>query len=357
MARFAVLLCWVFALSMSLAASARAAPVNWLYDVEVPVTDQTAEVRGAAFKQALLVALKRMSGLGEVPMNPAIAAALESPQRFYVEYRYREEDNPVSGATPPKLLLLSVRFAENAIQKLINDSGLPLWSSNRPTTLAWVVVAENGARTVLGANDRTVLSNALRSRARERGLPLVLPALDADEKLEVSEAVVWAGMSPALEQASERYTPDQILVGRVTHGATWAGDWQLVEHANAAHFTFDSPSVEAAAAAIVDRLVEQLVARYAVSSGAQQRLQIQVEGIGDVGQYGALMKYLAGLEFIDSVQVQQVRTNVVLLSLATRTPWDRLRDLLALDGRLAPSEQVEAGTERRVLLWRGAAPK
>ena len=84
-------------------------------------------------------------------MNPAIAAALESPQRFYVEYRYREEDNPVSGATPPKVPMLSVRFAENAIQKLINDSGLPLWSSNRPTTLAWVAVAENGARSVLGA--------------------------------------------------------------------------------------------------------------------------------------------------------------------------------------------------------------
>jgi hypothetical protein len=355
MGRFAVVFCWVIALLMSSPMSARAASVDWLYDVDVPVADQSADVRGAAFKQALLVALKRMSGLNDVPMSPAVTAALESPQRFYVEYRYREEDNPVSGATPAKVLMLSVRFAENAIQKLIAEAGLPLWSSNRPATLAWIVVAEGATRTVLGASDRGPLSNALRERARERGLPLVLPLMDLDEQLEVSEGVVWGGISSVLEQASERYAPDQMLVGRVTHGAnkSWAADWQLSEHGNFQRFNFDSPTAEAAAAAIVDRLVDQLVARYAVSSGTQARLQIQVNGIAGVADYGALLKYLGGLEFIDSVQIEEVRPDAVLLSLATHTPWDRLRDLLALDGRLAASEQIEVGAERRVLTWRG----
>jgi uncharacterized protein len=355
MGRFAVVFCWVIAALMSSPMSARAAPVEWLYDVDVPVTDQSADVRGAAFKQALLVALKRMSGFNEVPMNPAVASALESPQRFYVEYRYRQEDNPIAGAMPAKVLMLSVRFAENAIQKLIAEAGLPLWSSNRPTTLAWIVVADGETRTVLSASDRSPLSNALRARALERGLPLVLPLMDPDEQLEVSGRVVWGGMTSMLELASERYTPDQILVGRVTHGAnnSWGADWQFSEHGNQQQFKFDSPSAEAAAAAVVDRLVDQLVARYAVSSGTQERLQIQVNGIAGVTDYGALLKYLGGLEFIDSVRIEEVRPDVVLLSLETHTPWDRLRDLLALDGRLAASEQIEVGTVRRVLIWRG----
>ena len=354
MARFAVVFCWVFTLLVSSPMSARAASVNWLYDVDVPVVDQSADVRGAAFKQALLVALKRLSGLSDVPMNPAVRSALESPQRFYVEYRYREEDNPISPAKPGKVLMLSVRFAENALQKLIADAGLPLWSSNRPTTLAWIVVVDGNSRTVLAATDRSPLTNALRTRARERGLPLVLPEMGQDEQLEVSAAAVLSGTSQVLEQASERYAPDQMLVGRLTRGAnSWVADWQLTEHANRQHFNFDSATSEAASAAIVDRLVEQLVTRYAVASGAQQRLQIEVEGIADVSQYGALTKYLGGLEFIDSVQIEEVRANVVYLSLATRTPWDRLRDLLALDGRLAPSQQIEVVAERRVLMWRG----
>lgn len=357
MARFAVVLCWVFALLMSSPTSARAASVKWLYDIDVPVADQSTQVRSAAFKQALLVALKRLTGLSDVPMNPAVTGALESPQRYYVEYRYREEDNPVSGAAPATVSVLSVRFAQNAIQKLIADAGLPLWSSNRPTTLAWVAVADGGTRTVVGSNDRTPIAAALRARARERGLPLVLPTQDADEQLEVSAAVVWGGYSQVIEQASERYTPDRVLVGHVTHGASWAADWQLSEHTNLEHFNFDSSTPEAAAAAIVDRLVDQLVAKYAVAGGTQQTLQIDVEGIDDVAQYGALMKYLGGLEVIDSVQVDEVRAHVVSLSLATRTAWDRLRDLLALDGRLQPSEQIDVSATRRVLTWRGDRQK
>jgi hypothetical protein len=116
MGRFAVVFCWVIALLMSVPMSVRAAPVDWLYDVDIPVADQSAVVRNAAFRQALLVALKRITGLNDVPSNPAVASALEAPQRYYVEYRYREGDNPIAGAMPPKVPMLSVRFAENAIR-------------------------------------------------------------------------------------------------------------------------------------------------------------------------------------------------------------------------------------------------
>ncbi len=355
MGRFAVVFCWVIALLTSSPMSARADTVDWLYDVDVPVADQSADVRSAAFRQALLVALKRITGLDEVPTNPAVASALDAPQRYYVEYRYREADNPVAGALPLKVPMLSVRFAQNAVQKLVADAGLPLWSSNRPTTLAWIAVTDGANRTVLGANDKSPLLNSVRAHARERGLPLVIPAMDLDDQSAVSVGVTSGGIAPAIEQASERYGPDQILVGRVTHGANdaWAADWRLSEHGNETAFHFDSPNADAAGAAVVDRLVAVLVARYVVVGGNQERLQIRVDGISDVAQYGALLKYLGRLEFIDSVQIEEVSTNVVLLSLQTRTPWDRLRDLLALDGRLAPSDQIEVGLERRVLVWHG----
>ncbi len=362
MGRFAVAFCWVFTLLL-MSMAARADAGSWLYDVDVPVADQSAGARGNAFEQALLVVLERVSGLDDVPKNGTVAAALASPQRYYVEYRYREVDNPASGALPAKVLTLAVRFAPNAIQKLIADADLPLWSSNRPTTLAWVAVDDGAARTVLGANGPSALATsiqvAIQARARERGLPLVLPKLDGDEQLEVTPDVMARGMSPALEEASQRYTPDQILVGRLSHTSndSWVGDWQLAEHADEQHFHFVSSSVEAAAASIVDTLVDRLVARYAVTGETQQRLRLRIEGITDVSQYGALMQYLDGLEYIDAVQIEEVRLDAVMLSLTTHTSWDRLRDLLALDGRLAPAEGFEAPTERRVLHWQGDSPR
>ena len=264
MGRFAVLFWWILVLPMSLSMSARAANVDWLYDVDVPVADQSVGVRATASKQALLIVLKRLSGLSTVPQNAAVTLALESPQRYYVEYRYREEAGPTPTAT--KVLLLSLRFAQPAMQRLIVDANLPLWSSNRPTTVAWIVVTEGADRTVLGASDTHPLLDALRTRSRERGLPLVVPLMDLDEQVEVTDAVVWGALSGVLETASARYAPEQILVGRISHGAanSWVGEWQLWTHADKQRFTIESASAAAEGSAVADRLIDSLVARYVV---------------------------------------------------------------------------------------------
>src|SRR3982750_4585745 len=104
MRRFAHVFCWLFWLLTGLPA-VPAATVDWLYEVDVPVTDQSPDARSAAFKSALSTVLKRISGLADVPPNSAITAALAAPQRYYVQYRYRTEDNPSPGALPSKTLL------------------------------------------------------------------------------------------------------------------------------------------------------------------------------------------------------------------------------------------------------------
>src|SRR4051794_2175650 len=111
MGRFARVFRWLFWLLTALPSAVDAAQVDWLYDVDVPVADQSVDVRGAAFKRALLIVLTRVSGLAEVPTNAAVASALEAPQRYYLQYRYRTEEHPVADAAPNKTLLLSVRFA------------------------------------------------------------------------------------------------------------------------------------------------------------------------------------------------------------------------------------------------------
>jgi uncharacterized protein len=356
MGRFAVLICWLFWLSIALPGSARAAKVDWLYDVDVAVANQSTQERAIASREALLVVLKRVTGLVDVPMNDAVTNALAAPQLYYVEYRYHEETGPlVSGQQPAaKSLMLSVRFAETAVLRLVTEAGLPLWSSNRPTTVAWIVVAEDGDRSLLGASDPNPLLLALRARAEQRGLPLVVPLLDLDEQLEVTAAVVWGGMFDVIERASQRYAADSILLGRITHATTgsWTADWQIWQQGSDRRFTIDSASAEQAGVALVDRLTDELVTRYAVAAGSRQLLRIRVDGIADLADYGALLAYLGSLEFIDSVGVDQVSRNEVLVSLATRTPWDRLRDLLALDGRLEPTQQLDtSGTLS--LTWHG----
>jgi hypothetical protein len=369
MGRFAVSIYLLFCLSFVLPSAVRAAKLDWLYDVDVVVADQSAKERAVASREALLIVLKRVTGLADVPTNAAVTNALESPQSYYVEYRYHEgpaavaappgtvsgtASGTVSPKAPAKTLYLSVRFAEPAVQRLVAAAGLPLWSSNRPTTVVWLVMTENTNREVLGASDSDPLLLALRTHAQERGLPLVVPLMDLDEQLQVSPAVVWSGTFDVLERASQRYSADAMLIGRVSHdpAGTWTAAWELRRQGSDQRFNIESPTPDAAGSAIVDRLTEELVARYAVASGDQKQLEIRVDGIATVADYGALLAYLAGLEFIDAVRIDEVGPNVVHLSLNTHTQWDRLRDLLALDGRLEPQDTNTTGALLS-MTWRG----
>jgi len=365
MGRLGFLLCPLLCLSIVLPIPARAAKVDWLYDVDVVVADQSAKERAVASRAALLVVLRRVTGLADVPMNEAVTNALESPQQYYVEYRYKEApaaggalSGTVSGKPPAKALYMSVRFAEPAVQRLVAQAGLPLWSSNRPTTVVWLVMTDNAQRDVLGASDPNPLLLALRTHAEERGLPLVVPLMDLDEQLQVTPAVVWGGMFDVLERASQRYSADAMLVGRISHdpAGTWTAAWEIWRQGSEQRFNIESATPEDAGAAIVNRMTEELVARYAVASADQQQLHIRVDGVASVADYGALLTYLAGLEFIDAVQIEEVSPNVVQLSLGTRTQWDRLRDLLALDGRLVPQTTSTPGSPLS-LTWRGDRPR
>jgi hypothetical protein len=149
-----------------------------------------------------------------------------------------------------------------------------------------------------------------------------------------------------------------MLVGKISHdpAGTWTATWEIWRHGSEQRFNIESATPDQAGAAVVNRLTEELVARYAVASGDQQQLQIRVDGIANVADYGALLSYLAGLEFIDAVRIEEVSPNVVQLSLGTKTQWDRLRDLLALDGRLEPQDTNTPGSPPS-MTWRGDRPR
>ena len=352
MSRFAVV---VVSLALALPTLVHAAKVDWLYDVDVPVVDQSGAERSNAFRTALAVVLQRITGLTEIPQTDTVKAALDDPQRYLVEYRYREDSMVDSDGVENRQLILAVHFSEAAMLKLIGDARLPLWSSNRPTTVAWIAVADGGTRSVLGADDPSGLLLAIRERAKARGLPLVVPAMDADERGQISPTVVWDGMVDVLEPASERYAADELLIGHLNHdpSGSWAAEWELRQNGTEQRFSIYSASAEEAGAAIVDRIADDLVARYVVHSGDDRQLEIRVDGIANVQDYGALLGYLDSLEFIDSVRVDEVTHDAVSLSLETHTQWDRLRDLFALDGRLKPSEGANA-VGVLSMTWQGA---
>jgi len=328
----------VVVLAVGLAAESRGAVVEWLYEVDVPVANQGADERTEAARVGLATVLTRITGEDDLTGFDAVAEALRTPERYFIGYEYR------TGTTPEVPLLVRLSFAPDAVRGLASGNGLPLWSSNRPTVIAWVAVDAGGERRVLGAGDGHSLGAALIAHARDRGIELTLPEMDPEDVLELPTDDVWNRDWDALRTASAPYGGDTVLAGRVTRSSTgrWIADWVYQYATDQVAFALETGTPEAAAVGAADAVAQVLAGAYAVAAAPNEDLALQVDGVDGVEAYAAMLAYLGHLDYVDGVQVDQVRRDAVWLHVRTRTPWPQLEELFALDGRLVPEPSYES---------------
>jgi hypothetical protein len=310
--------------------------VPWLYDVEVPVADQGSDARREAARTALLQLLTRLSGLIEVPDEEAVNQALLAPELYYNGFRYVEGQVIDELGEVADELRLRVQFERNAVQGLLRAAGLPIWRGDRPRVLVWLGVESAQERRIVGADDASDLVSALAQRARQRGLPMVLPLLDLEDQLAVEPAAVWGRLEGVLRPASERYGADVLLLGRVQPltGGAWTASWELWLDDEQLPLTQRSADLPELGALGADFVADELARRYAVLAREAQGISLAVHGIRGPGDYGGLLRYLNQLEFVDDVAVIQVFDDQVDLLLVTRADIEQLLSLFAVDRTL-----------------------
>ena len=117
---FVVLLCL-------LSASAMADVVPWLYEVEVPVENQSREARLDASGEALLKVLTRVTGLVSVPRVEAVQDALSAPGRYYNQFRYVEVEGLDPEGRPLPGVRVTARDRDMQGELRFGDPPLGLW--------------------------------------------------------------------------------------------------------------------------------------------------------------------------------------------------------------------------------------
>lgn len=323
-------------LCVSWAGVSTAAVVPWLYDVEVPVASQTTKARLEASREALLQVLTRLTGLVHVPRHPRIVRALGAPDQYYSQFRFgtAKATNTATDIEAP--LSLRIQFEPRAVLRLIKDSALPVWGSNRPLVIAWVAVEQNYNREIIPAGSTHPLALAMQQRAKERGVPIQFPLLDLEDQITVDPAVVWGRMSQVLLPASERYRADIVLIGRVQalSDGGWATSWELWLDGKVTPLTLRDAESPLSAAAVVDLIADELTARYAVLGRESHQVLLGVRGIAGPTEYGNLLNYLEALEFVDGVFVARVSADHLGLIVTTRAKPEQLRRLLNIEQRL-----------------------
>ncbi len=316
----------------------RAAPSARLYEAEVPASGQDATARNKAIRAALQQVLVKVSGNRKILRRPGIARELDKASRLVQQYRFR-----VMGAGEGAATRLNARFDADAINRLLRRHHLPVWGT-RPAVLAWLAVDREGRRRFLSRERFPRVYASMKQTARKRGLTLLFPLLDLQDRRALKATDLWDGFGKNIRTASQRYVPDVILTGRLEdQGGAWRGQWSLLQQSGAQHWETRAKTAAAVVEAGMDNAVDRLAQRYApiLADEAGDEVLMRVIGLDSLPRYVRVSRYLQALDLVDQVGLQRVAPTDVVFALRSRGGEEALARAIAIGGLLVPEPVAE----------------
>lgn len=332
---------------------AKAERVTNLYSASWPVENQSTEVRQKAMTNAFAEVLIRVSGSKEVVYNSEIQAALPNAQDYMRQYSYKRL-SAAEQMVYERPLLLVATFDSQAVKKILQDAGQPVWSENRPSGTFWIAVEENGSRRVAtDANDSATI--ALNRATSRRGLPIMLPMMDLEDKSQVTVGDIWGRFVGPINRASERYNADYVVVGQISQsGGQWYGRWSMDLGGTVENLSSVASSKQDVIADLVDQVANTLASRLAiVFSGEVLAVEVYVNNIHDLEAYAGARNYLANLGMTETVKVLQVKDDVVLFEVKVLTSPQNLIDAINIGNNLRRIPNDQGLNGRYSFSWKG----
>jgi len=336
-------LVWMVAGLVILAAPLMAEDVPGLYEAEVPVASQERDVRDEAIKSAMRQVLVRVTGRQTVLTVTPIVEATEQANRYVQQFRYRDRqatrDNDATQ-------VLWVRFDKQAVDRLLRDNQLPVWGRTRPGTLVWLVVDDRHKRQLLSSDSDNQAHAILEEEAAYRGIPVRLPLMDLADRSKVSVSDVWGNFEDNLMQASDRYQPEAVLVGRVfkTYSGGWSARWSLYQQEQRQDWTTSggvlADAIKPAVNQVADVLAERFTRLDDSAIAGSDITRVRVTGIKGLADYNRVVKYLDSLAMVSEVRVQQLQPGNVTLLLTSRRGSAAINQSISLGHTLRAESQT-----------------
>lgn len=330
-----------------------------IYEVQVPVAEQSEAALAKAFQAAMPKVLVRVTGNTGAPSAPGMDQVIQQAKRYVQSYRFVEVSAaaggapaaPVRGApsvpsatTQPAAQAreaVRVHFDESALNQAIRAHGLPVWGRERPRTLVWLGVRAGGQRGIVNADDATDTAAALVNTALQRGIPVLFPLMDLQDQRQVAPADVWAGFYDHLLGASGRYPHTDVLVVSASQaGAAWQADWTLLQSEKiSAQWSTQAKTLADALAQGTNRLADNYAERYAVQQGGGgNQVRVVVAGVSSAADYARVADYLSSITAVRDAQVVDVAGDQATFSLSVSAGIDYLQRVINLGGVLGQGQ-------------------
>jgi hypothetical protein len=343
-------------------ATTQALPVTGLYSEQVAVANESDAERSRAFREALQAVILRVTGEPQWLDHPTIIAAVENAQSYVEAIGYSSEfvavpaeaaalaaqttdatgtpkatdtpgaeveptavgpvpdDNQLEVVAPfiPNTIpttreqrYIDVDFSSALIDELLTTANIPIWDSNRPSVLVWMALQdEAGNRSLMTADINDDIIELIQEFADRRGLPVLFPVLDFEDRRSLNEDLVWTLNEEAIRKASNRYGADSILTGRLhfTASGELVGLWQFLFQDEADVFDGFSTDLREYLHGPLARVTSQLASYFAIvpESATTEMVQLRIDGVGSLQEYSSLLSYVSGLGLVESVSPAQL---------------------------------------------------
>ena len=330
MLRFSLALCGALALLPAALAQAAFVVVPGLDSAETVLDARDDAARAEGLRNTLAQVIVRVSGQAGVVGEPGGRAVIGQAEALVSQFRFEaievEDDEQAANAadeqgaagaqqTPSQYRLIA-SFVPGAVDNALRAAGLPVWPPRRPRTLVWLVT--DSGQGIVDESDSRRRAGALLDAARARGLPVLFPVMDIQDRRAVEAADIRGGFFDRIRAASSRYEAAEVLVGHITRtGSLRTARWALLDpQAGAQRWTASTRNGDAALADGVADLANRLVSRYAGGgSGPTAAIDVAVHGITGLADYARTLNLFSQLNLVDDTTVLEAHLDTVVFRL------------------------------------------
>ena len=380
----------LFALCLGLSSVSYSAVVEGLFSTELEVLSQQSRDREAAFNEALVRVLLKVSGNRSLLEQNEFISRFFPAEQYVVSYAYKENpayaehlkqvainseaklnesvlaDAPSAPLIEPKMpilepkeplpFLLAVNFSASALEKDMINFGVPIWGNVRPSLQFWVVLEVEGQRQLLGQSNPHVLLNFLEQDAQRFALPIIFPIGDEIDREAVNISNLWGLFPDAIEQAKGRYVADGDVMLRVYRSLqnTWNANWHMSVSGASYSASISDVDLETVSETVISYMARVMADRFAIQPGLAQsanQLLIDVSNVKTFKDYIEIQSFLEKLAPVKTVTINWIEGTTLSLALELNSAASQFFEYLSLSGKFMrldqPAEATNAAASTR----------
>jgi hypothetical protein len=339
--RYALLLLVIL---ITAAPASYAVRVPGLYEAEVPVSGQQPRDRVLAFQAGMRMVLIKLTGDRNAPLQPDLSPLIRDAERYIQQYRYVESrTTPVGTAAPEGQLNLKLWFDETNLTEALRNLGVNIWSSERPSVLVWLAIEQGNIRRLLQLEEDPEYFSTIDNQARARGIVLMFPLFDLEDTANLQVGDIWGGFHGQVLNASQRYSPDIILTGRIESPleGIWQAQWTGYFGSEAKTWTTEGSFPETVLNEGLDGIVDLLAQQFGRgTSQTAGEVQMRIVDIVNVEQYARVLRYLNSLSPVTRVDIVRASQGDILFSISAHGGAEAVTQAINFGRILEPVDQL-----------------